>query len=64
MPSGTEDLGALPVMRRLFAGAGGATYELDALAVILRFGGATGALTEGLLFFDLIRVATSAAPLP
>ena len=62
MPSGTEDLVVFAVTRRLVGGAGGATYELGALAVILRFVGATGALTEGRLFFDLIRVATE--PLP
>ena len=64
MPSGTEDLVTFPVTRRLVGGAGGATYELRALAVILRFGCATGALTDGLLFFDLIRVDTASKPLP
>ena len=64
MPSGTEDLVAFPVMRRLVGGAGGDMYELGALAAILRFGGAAGALTEGRLFFDLIRVDTAGAPLP
>ena len=64
MPSGTEDLVVFPVTRRLAGGAGGDMYELGALAVILRFGGAAGALTEGLLFFDLIRVDTASKPLP
>ena len=64
MPSGTEDLVVFPVTRRLVGGAGGDMYELGALAVILRFGGATGAFTEGLLFFDLIRVDTASSPLP
>ena len=64
MPSGTEDLVVFPVTRRLVGGAGGEMRELGALAVILRFGGATGGFTEGRLFFDLMRVDTSAAPLP
>ena len=60
MPSGTEDLVTFPVTRRCVGAAGGAMYELRALAVILRFGGATGALTEGRLSFDLIALR----PLP
>ena len=64
MPSGTEDLVVFPETRRFVGGAGGAMRELRALAVILRFGCATGALTEGLLFFDLIRVVTASSPLP
>ena len=64
MPSGTEDLVTFPEIRRFLGAAGGATYELRALAVILRFGCAAGALTEGLLFFDLIRVDTASKPLP
>ena len=49
-------------MRRLVGAAGGDMYMLGALAAILRFGGATGGLTDGFFPLLLIRVAT--VPLP
>ena len=50
---------AFPVIRRLGGAAGGEVYEFGFLADILRLGGATDGLTEGLCFLLLIRVATA-----